>query len=89
MAVRFTPDDQASALAAWSVNFPEWKFRHEQERQMWMVLGLPDTPWGEFRDTAIGALADGVGITLSAGSPWEREQELWAAWADQPPIPYV
>lgn len=87
MATRFTPDDQASALGAWAVNHPEWKFRHEQERRFWIARGLSGTPWGVARGTAVTSAASAVGVTLTATSPWTREQQFWAGWADKPPTP--
>lgn len=87
MAVRFTPDDQANALAAWAVNHPEWRLRHEQERRFWIARGLVGTPWGSARGTAVTSAAAAVGVTLTASSPWTREQQFWSLWADKPPSP--
>jgi len=87
MAVRFVCDDQADALSAWSVNYPEWVFRHEQERQFWLDQGLSGTPWGVARAAAVTDAAASVSVTLTATSPWTRERQFWQLWADLPPVP--
>lgn len=87
MATRFVPDDQAAALSAWAVNHSEWDSRLERERQFWLSRNLAGTPWGVARGTAISAAATAVGVTLTGTSPWTREQQFWAGWADKPPTP--